>query len=46
MEVPKASYRQDTLDAREEARRISRDPDVKGCHSMEELKRHWEKGKE
>lgn len=39
VEMPKVSYCQNTLDAMEEARRISRDPDVKGYHSMEELKK-------
>jgi len=32
------SYNQKTLDAMAEARRISRDPDVKGYSSMEDLK--------
>ena len=32
------AYSQKTLDAMAEARRISRDPDVKGYSSMEDLK--------
>lgn len=36
VEMPQ--YSQQTLDAMTEARRISRDPDVKGYNSMEELK--------
>ncbi len=36
VEIP--HYSQHTLDAMEEARRISRDPNVKGCQNMEELK--------
>lgn len=36
VEVPR--YSQKTLDAMEEARRISRDPAVKGYSDMEELK--------
>ena len=36
VEIPK--YSQQTLDAMAEARRISRDPDVRGYNSMEELK--------
>jgi len=36
VEIPQ--YSQRTLDAMEEARRISRDPDVKGYSSMEEFK--------
>ena len=36
VEMPQ--YNQATLDAISEARRISRDPDVKGYSSMEELK--------
>ena len=32
-------YNQQTLEAMEEAKRISRDPDVKGYTSMEELKK-------
>ena len=36
VEVPQ--YNKQTLDAMTEARRISRDPDVKGYTSMEELK--------
>ena len=36
VEMP--AYGQKTLDAMAEARRISRDPDVKGYSSMEELK--------
>ncbi len=36
VEMPQ--YSQQTLDAMAEARRISRDPDVKGYSSMEELK--------
>ena len=35
-------YNQATLDAMEEARRISRDPSVKGYTSMEELKKALE----
>ena len=35
IEIP--SYNQRTLDAMEEAKRISRDPDVKGYTSMDEL---------
>lgn len=40
VEMPK--YSQATLDAMEEARRISRDPDVKGYSTMEELKKALE----
>ena len=40
IELPR--YNQATLDAREEARRISRDPSVKGYTSMEELKKALE----
>ena len=40
VEMPK--YSQATLTAMEEARRISRDPDVKGYTSMEELKKALE----
>ncbi len=36
VEMPR--YSQRTLGAMEEARRISRDPDIKGYSSMEELK--------
>ena len=36
VEMPR--YNQETLDAMVEARRISRDPDVKGYNSIEELK--------
>ena len=36
VEMPK--YNQKTLDAMAEAKRISRDPDVKGYSSMDELK--------
>jgi DNA-damage-inducible protein J len=36
VEVPQ--YSKQTLDAMTEARRISRDPDIKGYTSMEELK--------
>ena len=36
VEMP--TYSQKTLDAMAEARRISRDPDVKGYSSMEDLK--------
>ena len=36
VELPK--YNQETLDAMDEARRISRDPNVKGYTSMAELK--------
>ena len=35
-------YSQATLDAMDEARRISRDPDVKGYTSMEDLKKALE----
>jgi DNA-damage-inducible protein J len=41
VEVPK--YNQETIDAIEEARRISKDPDVKGYTSMKELKKALEK---
>ena len=40
VEMPR--YNQRTLDAMEEARRISRDPDVKGYTSMDELKKALE----
>lgn len=40
VELP--TYSQKTLDAMAEARRISRDPDVKGYTSMEELKKALE----
>jgi DNA-damage-inducible protein J len=40
VEMPR--YNQATLDAMEEARRISRDPNVKGYTSMEEFKRALE----
>ncbi|MDO4824864.1 MAG: type II toxin-antitoxin system RelB/DinJ family antitoxin, partial [Bacillota bacterium] len=40
IELPR--YNQATLDAMEEARRISRDPSVKGYTSMEELKKALE----
>ena len=40
VEIP--HYSQHTLDAMEEARRISRDPNVKGCQNMEELKKALE----
>lgn len=40
VEMPR--YSQATLDAMEEARRISRDPNVKGYTSMEELKKALE----
>ena len=40
VEMPR--YRQRTLDAMEEARRISRNPDVKGYTSMDELKKALE----
>ena len=40
IELPR--YNQATLDALEEARRISRDPSVKGYTSMEELKKALE----
>ena len=36
--VEAPAYSQKTLDAMEEASRISRDPDVKGYSSMEDLK--------
>ena len=41
VEMPRFS--QNTLDAMEEARRISRNPDIKGYTSMDELKRALEK---
>lgn len=40
IEMPR--YNQTTLDAMEEARRISRDPNVKGYTSMEEFKKALE----
>lgn len=40
IELPR--YNQATLDAMEEARRISRDPSVKGYTSMEEMKKALE----
>ena len=40
VEMPR--YNQRTLDAMDEARRISRDPDVKGYTSMEELRKALE----
>lgn len=40
VELPR--YSQYTLDAMDEARRISRDPDVQGYTSMEDLKRALE----
>lgn len=40
VEMPR--YSQRTLDAMEEARRISRNPDVKGYTSMDELKKALE----
>lgn len=40
VEMP--SYSQQTLDAMEEAKRISRDPDVKGYTNMAELKKSLE----
>ena len=40
VEMPR--YSQRTLDAMEEARRISRNPDVKGYSSMDELKKALE----
>lgn len=40
VELPR--YSQYTLDAMDEARRISRDPDVRGYTSMEDLKRALE----
>lgn len=40
IEMPK--YNQTTLDAMEEARRISRNPDIKGYTSMAELKKALE----
>ena len=41
VEMPR--YSQHTLDAMNEARRISRDPDVKGYPNMDELKNALEK---
>ena len=38
VEMPR--YNQRTLEAMDEARRISRDPDVKGYTSMDELRKH------
>lgn len=40
VEMPR--YSQRTLDAMDEARRISRDPDVKGYTSMDELRKALE----
>ena len=40
VELPR--YNQHTLDAMDEARRISRDPDVRGYTSMEDLKKALE----
>lgn len=40
VEMPR--YSQRTLDAMEEARRISRNPDIKGYTSMDELKKALE----
>lgn len=40
VELPR--YSQSTLDAMEEARRISRDPDVRGYDSMDELRKALE----
>ena len=40
VEIPR--YSQRTLDAMNEARRISRDPDVKGYTSMDELQKTLE----
>ena len=40
VEVPR--YSQELLDAMEEAKRISRDPDVEGYTSMDELKKALE----
>ena len=40
VEMPR--YSQRTLDAMEEARRVSRNPDVKGYTSMDELKKALE----
>ena len=40
VEMPR--YNQHTLDAMEEARRISRDPDVRGYTSMDELRKALE----
>ena len=40
VEMPR--YNQRTLDAMDEARRISRDPDVKGYTSMDELRKALE----
>jgi len=41
VEMPR--YSQRTLDAMDEARRISRDPDVRGYTSMDELRKALEK---
>ena len=41
VEMPR--YNQRTLDAMDEARRISRDPDVKGYTNMDELRKALEK---
>ena len=41
VEMPR--YSQRTLDAMDEARRISRDPDVKGYTNMDELRKALEK---
>lgn len=40
VEIPRCNQR--TLDAMDEARRISRDPDVKGYTSMDELRKALE----
>ena len=40
VEIP--NYSQQTLEAMEEAKRLSRDPSVKGYQSMEELKKALE----
>lgn len=40
VELPR--YNQSTLDAMDEARQISRDPDIKGYTNMEELKKALE----
>lgn len=40
--MPETRYSQHTLDAMDEARRISRDPDVRGYTSMDELRKALE----
>ena len=40
--VEMSEFKQKTLDALEEARRISRDPAIKGYTSMDELKKALE----